>query len=68
VTVSFRTLSRRLAAGDSVILRPSLSSFAARRLRSALRSRRGLSVQLQLTATSAAVTPTTRTERLNATR
>jgi hypothetical protein len=68
VTVTFHKLTRKLAAGDSAIVRPSLSAFALGRVRKALRARRGLSVELQLTATASVGPPTTETERLKVTR
>ena len=68
VTVSFHRVKQQLGAGDSVIVRPSLSAFAAKQLRTALRAHRGLAVELELTATAPVGPPTTQAERVKATR
>jgi tripartite motif-containing protein 71 len=68
VVVSFGKLTLKLGAGDSKILRPTLSNFALGRLRKALGTRRGLTVDLQLTAVAPAGPPTSASQQLSATR
>ena len=67
VTVSLATVKREIPAGESGIVRLALSDAKARRLRRALRGRRGLVAQVQLTATAAAGEPTVVDRRLNVT-
>jgi len=52
VAVKLRTTKAKLAAGQSLLLRPELSAMQASRLRKALGRRRGLSLSLTITATS----------------
>src|SRR4051812_28141987 len=68
VVVSFPKLTLKLGAGDSKILRPTLSNFALGRLRKALGTRRGLTVDLQLTAVAPAGPPTSASQQLSVTR
>jgi hypothetical protein len=64
VTVALGTVKRTLPAGDSAIVRLTLSDAGARRLRRALRGRHGLVARVQLTATAAAGAPTVVDQRL----
>jgi DNA-binding beta-propeller fold protein YncE len=64
VTVALGALKRTIPAGESAIVRLRLSSAGARRLRRALRGRRGLVARVQLTATAAAGPPTVVDRRL----
>src|SRR4051794_34710252 len=52
VTVKLATVKRTIPAGESGIVRLALSNADARRLRRALRGRRGLLARVQLTATA----------------
>ena len=51
VTVALATVKLTLGAGDTKIVRPTLSQANARRLVKALRGRRGLEVNVQIAAT-----------------
>jgi hypothetical protein len=64
VTVALGAVKRTIPAGESAIVRLRLSSAGARRLRRALRGRRGLVARVQLTATAAAGPPTVVDRRL----
>jgi tripartite motif-containing protein 71 len=64
VTVSMRRVRRTIPAGESAVVRLSVSRAGARRLRRALRGRRGLVANLEISATAVAGQPTVRTERL----
>jgi tripartite motif-containing protein 71 len=68
VTVALATVKVKLAAGDTKILRPALSRKKARSLVRALRGRRGLKVNVQISASATTGEPTTITKRLHATR
>jgi sugar lactone lactonase YvrE len=68
VTVALATVKLKLPAGDTKILRPALSKIKARQLSKALRGRRGLRVNVQISAVAASGEPTTITKRLVATR
>jgi tripartite motif-containing protein 71 len=65
VTVSLATVKRTIPAGESAIVRLTLSEAGARRLRRALRGRHGLAARVQLTATAAAGPPTVVDQQLN---
>ena len=65
VTVALGTVKRTLPAGESAIVRLGLSNADARRLRRALRGRRGLVARIQLTATADAGPPTVVGQRLD---
>jgi tripartite motif-containing protein 71 len=65
VTVKLATVKRTIPAGESGIVRLALSEANARRLRRALRGRRGLVARVQLTATAAAGPPTVVDRRLS---
>jgi hypothetical protein len=58
---------RTIPAGESAIVRLALSDRKAKRLRRALRGRRGLVARVQLTATAAAGAPTVVDQRLTVT-
>jgi DNA-binding beta-propeller fold protein YncE len=64
VTVKLATVKRSIPAGESAVVRLTLSDANARRLRRALRGRRGLVARVQLTATPAAGPPTVVDRRL----
>jgi DNA-binding beta-propeller fold protein YncE len=64
VTVALGAVNRTIPAGESAIVRLTLSDAGARRLRRALRGRRGLVARVQLTATAAAGPPTVVDRRL----
>ena len=68
VTVKLGTVKRTIPAGESGIVRLALSNADARRLRRALRGRRGLLARVQLTATADAGPPTVIDQRLTVTR
>jgi tripartite motif-containing protein 71 len=68
VTVALATIKVALPAGETKILRPALSKLKAQQLTKALRGRRGLKVNLQVTAAASTGEPTTITRRLTATR
>jgi hypothetical protein len=68
VTVSLATVKLTLGAGDAKIARPALSRADAKRLAKALRGRRALEVNLQITATATTGEPTAITKRVRATR
>jgi tripartite motif-containing protein 71 len=57
-TVALATVRREIPAGESGVIRLALSEAKARRLRRALRGRRGLVAEVQLTATATAGEPT----------
>jgi hypothetical protein len=63
-TVTLRRVRRTLPAGESAVVRLTVSKTGVRRLRRALRGRRGLVANVELTATAAAGQPTVRTQRL----
>jgi tripartite motif-containing protein 71 len=63
-TVALAEVKRTIPAGESAIVRLALSDAGARRLRRALRGRRGLVARVQLTATAAAGSPTVVDRRL----
>jgi DNA-binding beta-propeller fold protein YncE len=65
VTVALKAAKRTIPAGESAIVRLTLSNSGAKRLRRALRGRRGLLARVQLTATAAAGPPTVVDQRLN---
>jgi hypothetical protein len=67
VTVTLGRVRRTLPAGESRIVRLSLSRSGVRRLRRALRGRSGLVASVDLTATAPAGQPTVRTQRLRVT-
>jgi len=64
VTVALGTVKQAIPAGESAIVRLKLSDARARRLRKALRGRRGLVARVALTATAAAGPPTVVDQRL----
>ncbi len=64
VTVALGTVKQTIPAGESAIVRLTLSDARARRLRKALRGRRGLVARVALTATAAAGPPTVVDQRL----
>jgi DNA-binding beta-propeller fold protein YncE len=68
VTVTLATVKLKLPAGETKIVRPALSLKKARQLSKALRGRRGLKVNVQISAVAATGEPTTITKRLRATR
>jgi tripartite motif-containing protein 71 len=68
VTVALATVKVALPAGETKIVRPALSIKNARSLTKALRGRRGLKVNVQISATASSGEPTTITKRLQATR
>ena len=68
VTVALATVKLTLGAGDTKIARPTLSRANARRLVKALRGRRALDVNVQISATAATGEPAAVTKRLRATR
>jgi tripartite motif-containing protein 71 len=67
VTVTLAQVTRDIAAGESGVIRLTVSRAQVRRLRRALRGRRGLVVRVQLTAAAAAGEPTTVERTLNVT-
>jgi DNA-binding beta-propeller fold protein YncE len=67
VVVRLATVKREIAAGESGIVRLALSDRDARRLRRALRGRRGLLARVQLTASATAGEPTVVDRALNVT-
>ncbi len=67
VTVTLRRVRRSLPAGESRIVRLSLSRTGVRRLRRGLRGRNGMLASIELTATAPAGQPTVRTQRLRVT-
>jgi sugar lactone lactonase YvrE len=68
VTVALATVKLTLGAGDTKIVRPTLSKVNARRLVKALRGRRALEVNVQIAAQAATGEPAAVTKRLQATR
>ena len=68
VTVALATVKLTLGAGDTKIARPTLSRANARRLVKALRGRRALDVNVQISATATTGEPAAVTKRLRATR
>jgi tripartite motif-containing protein 71 len=68
VTVALATVKLTLPAGETKILRPALSLKKARQLSKALRGRRALKVNVQISAVAATGEPTTITKRLQVTR
>ncbi len=68
VTITLRTVKASLAAGQTKVLRPTLTLTEARRLTKALRGRHGLDVNVQVSAAASTGEPTAVTKRLNATR
>jgi tripartite motif-containing protein 71 len=68
VTVALATVKLKLPAGETKIVRPALSLKKARQLTKALRGRRGLKVNVQISAVAATGEPTTITKRMRATR
>jgi hypothetical protein len=68
VTVALATVKLKLPAGETKIVRPALSLKKARELSKALRGRRGLKVNVQISAVAATGEPTTITKRVQATR
>jgi tripartite motif-containing protein 71 len=64
VTVAAAPVKLNIGAGESAIVRLRLPDAGARRLRRALRGRRGLVARVQLTATAAAGPPTVVDQRL----
>ena len=68
VTVALATVKLTLGAGDSKIVRPTLSKANARRLVKALRGRRGLEVNVQIAAQATTGEPAQVTKRVSATR
>jgi tripartite motif-containing protein 71 len=67
VSVSLRRAKAKVAAGDSKIVRLTLSKTEVKRLRKAMRNRRGLTLTVQLVATAAVGEPTAVSKRLIAT-
>ena len=67
VTVALALVKFNLPAGATTILRPALSKLNAQRLTKALRGKRGLLVNVQITASATTGEPTTITKRLTAT-
>jgi hypothetical protein len=68
VTVALATVKLQIAAGDTKVVRPTLSRTKAGQLTKALRGHRGLKVNVQVTAVAAIGEPTTVTKRVSATR
>ena len=68
MTVALATVKLTLGAGDTKIARPTLSRANARRLVKALRGRRALDVNVQISATATTGEPAAVTKRLRATR
>jgi sugar lactone lactonase YvrE len=68
VTVALAVVKFNLPAGETTILRPPLSKLNAQRLTKALRGKRALKVNVQITASATTGEPTTITKRLTATR
>jgi sugar lactone lactonase YvrE len=66
VVVALALPERRLAAGQSAVLRLSLSAKNARKLRKALAGRKAITASIQVTATADAGEPTSQTLRLSA--
>jgi tripartite motif-containing protein 71 len=64
VSVTLRAVRTRVPAGESKIVRLTLSRAQVTRLRSAMKRRRGLTVTLQIVATAAAGEPTAVSRRL----
>jgi tripartite motif-containing protein 71 len=64
VTIALGTVKQTIPAGESAIVRLKLTDAQARRLRKALRGRRGLVARVALTATAAAGPPTVFDQRL----
>ena len=68
VTVTLATVKLTLGAGDTKIVRPTLSKASAKRLAKALRGRRALEVDVQIAAQATTGEPSAVTKRLRATR
>ena len=68
VTVTLATVKLTLGAGETKIVRPALSRLNARRLVKALRGRRALDVNVQISATATTGEPAAVTKRVRATR
>ena len=68
MTVALATVKLTLGAGDTKIVRPTLSKANARRLVKALRGRRGLEVNVQIAAQATTGEPAQVTKRVSATR
>ncbi|MDQ3723344.1 MAG: NHL repeat-containing protein, partial [Actinomycetota bacterium] len=66
VSISLRPVTSKLQAAESKIVRLKLSRTQVARLRKAMKSRRGLTVTLQVEATADAGDPTTVSRRLTA--
>jgi tripartite motif-containing protein 71 len=64
VTIALGTVKQTIPAGESAIVRLKLTDAQAKRLRKALRGRRGLVARVALTATAAAGPPTVFDQRL----
>ena len=68
MTVALATVKLTLGAGETKIVRPTLSQANARRLAKALRGRRALEVNVQIAAKATTGEPAAVTKRLRATR
>ncbi len=68
VVVALTLPQRKLAAGQSAVLRLSLSAKSATKLRKALGGRKAIAASVQITATADAGEPTSQTLRLDARR
>ena len=68
VSVTLRAARTKVPAGESKIVRLTLSRAQVARLRKAMKRRRGLTVTLQIVATAAAGEPTVISRRLDRTR
>ena len=68
VTVALATVKLTIPAGESEIVRLTLSKANARRLGKALRGRRGLEVNVQIAAQATTGEPAQVTKRVSATR
>jgi hypothetical protein len=68
VTVTLATVTLTLGAGDTKIVRPTLSKANAKRLARALRGRRALEVNVQIAAKATTGEPSAVTKRVRATR
>ena len=66
VSVTLKAVTAKLPAGETKVVRLTLSRAQVARLRKAMRSRRGVVVTLQLTAVAAAGEPTAVSRRLTA--
>jgi DNA-binding beta-propeller fold protein YncE len=66
VSVSLHQVETTIPAGESKVVRLTLSRAQVKRLRKAMGRRRGLTVTLQVVATAAAGAPTAESRRLNA--